>query len=119
MTYFPNGISVEVYIESLCYRCVHWLDNDDNRGPGCPVIDLHFMWNHEALKEPHKKWALGLFIPDDPDDPTQPADCLMFHPADREEEQEQEGNHQEGNGRAEQGKKKKDQKEEDTDGPPA
>jgi len=86
MAYFPNGISHECYIESLCYRCVHWLDTDDGRGPGCPIMDLHFLWNYEALKKPAKLCVLELFIPMDPDDPTQPADCHLFHPTQHEEE---------------------------------
>ena len=78
MGYFPNGTSGDVYQEEYCSRCVNWRDSGDGRGFGCPIIDLHLLWNYDAVgvganKTKHE--ALAHFIPIDG---INNARCLMF-----------------------------------------
>jgi hypothetical protein len=63
MAYFPNGTSHQCYLEALCTRCLNFRDLGDGRGPGCPIIDLHFEWNYEAINDDTKRHALNHFIP--------------------------------------------------------
>lgn len=48
MEYFPNGSAGDDYMESYCFKCVNWKDDGDGRGEGCPIQDLHMLWNYEA-----------------------------------------------------------------------
>jgi hypothetical protein len=85
MAYFPNGTSHQCYLETLCTRCRNFRDLQDGRGPGCPILDLHFQWNYEAVNDQTKRQALNHFIPIEEDEfghKTINADCLMFLPAD-------------------------------------
>lgn len=66
MAYFPNGTSGISYMERFCFRCVHWKDLNDGRGEGCPIMDLHILWNYDAVgddADPTKKTALNNLIP--------------------------------------------------------
>jgi hypothetical protein len=65
MGYFPNGTSGLDYQERVCSRCVNWRDKGDGRGEGCPIIDLHYLWNYDAVgkdADKTKKTALDMFI---------------------------------------------------------
>lgn len=66
MGYFSNGTEGMDYEERFCSRCVNWRDNGDGRGYGCPIIDLHSLWNYDAVGEKADKaktQALNHFIP--------------------------------------------------------
>ena len=101
MGYFPNGSSHAHYLEALCTRCLNFRDLADGRGPGslrgagslrgpgCPIIDLHFRWNYDALKDTSKRLALNHFIPIEEDEfghKTINGDCVMFLPAEGDPE---------------------------------
>lgn len=47
MGYFSNGTEAELFREAYCHRCANWRDLEDGRGPGCPVIDAHFLYAYE------------------------------------------------------------------------
>lgn len=47
MGYFSNGTEGLMFKEAWCFRCAHWKDEGDGRGPGCPVMDAHFIYAHE------------------------------------------------------------------------
>jgi len=81
MGYFPNGTAGEMYQEEFCSRCVNWRDNGDGRGYGCPIIDLHMLWNYNAIgtdADKVKSEALNHFIPIKDIDNDQ---CSMFQEA--------------------------------------
>lgn len=78
MAYFSNGSEGEAYVESYCYRCVHWKDLNDGRGPGCPVWDLHLMSNYEECNK--KGSYLHVLIPRSKDG-LYNEQCTMFHAA--------------------------------------
>lgn len=83
MGYFSNGTEGEGYLESYCYRCVHWKDVGDGRGVGCPVWDLHLMHNYKECN--NKGSFLHVLIPrvttkaDDGIDFPHNGECTMFH----------------------------------------
>lgn len=65
MGYFPNGTSGMDYMERYCFRCSNWRDSGDGRGEGCPIMDLHLLWNYDAVgedKDKTKELALNMFI---------------------------------------------------------
>ena len=72
MAYFSNGTEGEIYQEQYCYRCQNW--NDEK---GCPIMDLHLLWNYDAIDEPAKEMALDTFIPRSKDGIGN-EQCLMF-----------------------------------------
>lgn len=76
MGYFANGIEGANYLEKYCYRCIHWEDKQDGRGVGCPVMDLHFMYNYEECNNADS--FLHTFIPRNGIYNEQ---CLMFIPS--------------------------------------
>ena len=51
MGYFSNGTEGLLYQEEFCFRCRNFRDVDDDRGKGCPVYDLHLLYNGEEDKE--------------------------------------------------------------------
>lgn len=66
MAYFPNGTSGMHFMETFCFRCIHWKDLNDGRGEGCPIMDLHMLWNYDAVgqnADDTKKTALDMLIP--------------------------------------------------------
>lgn len=63
MGYFANGSEGECYQDRWCVRCVHWKDEGDGRGEGCPVYDLHILYNYDQLKKDSTRRALEMFIP--------------------------------------------------------
>jgi hypothetical protein len=81
MTYFPNGTSLECYIETVCDHCIHFVDLDDGRGFGCPVLDAHFALNSMQLDHMEAKTALEALIPTYPAHNgfnVLPGQCKMF-----------------------------------------
>lgn len=51
MGYFSNGTEGEIYQATYCDNCVHWRDLGDGRGYGCPIIDLHMLYNYDQHPE--------------------------------------------------------------------
>lgn len=81
MTYFPNGTEGEMFKERFCYHCKNWRDMNDGRGEGCPIIDLHILWNYDAIgkdADKIKHEALEHFIPTG--EPGAFDECKMFLP---------------------------------------
>lgn len=81
MGYFPNGTSGVLYQEEFCSRCVNWRDLGDGRSFGCPIFDLHSLWNYDAVGtdgDAIKAEALEHFIPMDG---IQCGQCTMFQEA--------------------------------------
>lgn len=81
MAYFPNGTSGMIFAEHFCDHCRNMIDRNDGRGPGCPIMDLHMLWNFDAIgkdadKVKHK--ALEHFIPSGKDGEFD--ECSMFLP---------------------------------------
>ena len=59
MGYFSNGAEGDFYRDGYCFRCVNWRDN--GYGEGCPIMDLHMLWNSDAVgKEADKTKAEAL-----------------------------------------------------------
>jgi hypothetical protein len=58
MGYFANGTEGELYQAHWCARCVH---EDADRG--CPVWDLHLLYNYDQNKKKSTADALALLIP--------------------------------------------------------
>ncbi len=77
MGYFSNGTEGEMYMEHYCYRCMNWRDNGTGT-EGCPIIDLHLLWNYDAVgkdADKTKATALSQFIPITK---TENGECTMF-----------------------------------------
>ena len=83
MGYFSNGTEGRDYQARYCYRCVNYRDLGDGRGEGCPIWDLHQLWNYdpgtprERLVAATKDRALDQFIPRSKDGLTN-EQCKMF-----------------------------------------
>lgn len=75
---FSNSTESMVYMAEYCDRCQNFRDRDDERGPGCPVWDLHVIGLEVAI---HRE-DLELLIPTDGIDNLE---CTMFLP-DRKED---------------------------------
>lgn len=78
MAYFSNGTDGQIYQEEFCLKCVNWVDLNDGRGFGCPIMDAHMVF--ETLKGPQAE-VLRHFIPDstfDDDHALCHSDCIMF-----------------------------------------
>ena len=83
MAYFPNGSAHTCYIETVCSTCIHFKDDGDGRGYGCPIIDLHFLYNYDQFTDPALAAALDLFIPQEEDEfglKTINGQCTMYAP---------------------------------------
>lgn len=85
MGYFPNGESGIAYMDKYCCRCVNFRDKNDGRGPGCPIYDLHSLWNYDAVgkdADKVKAEALEHLIPrGNPEtDGDMNQECSMFLP---------------------------------------
>lgn len=86
MGYFANGTEGERYMQEFCFKCVNWRDNGSG-SEGCPIIDLHMMWNYDAVgknADTVKAQTLSHFIPREmvkwPDgiEHEDNAQCVMF-----------------------------------------
>jgi hypothetical protein len=62
MGYFSNGTEGESFRDGYCYRCVNWRDFDDGRGPGCPIMDVHFAYNGDQFKDEKVREILTMLI---------------------------------------------------------
>ena len=77
MAYFANGDEGEYYQERYCERCVH---NSGNSAKMCPVLELHMIWNYDAVgqnADQTKRQALNTLWPRTG---AHNDDCAMFHP---------------------------------------
>lgn len=50
MGYFSNGSEGLDFQGQFCFQCVNWRDLDDGRGEGCPIWDLHLLWNYDQFE---------------------------------------------------------------------
>ena len=78
MGYFSNSSEGMGYMEHYCCKCVNWRDNGSGQ-EGCPIQDLHMMWNYEAVgknADKAKMAALNFFIPRN--DQGENEQCVMF-----------------------------------------
>ncbi len=50
MAYFSNGSEGMDYMETYCFRCRNWRDEQGIGTEGCYVMDLHSLWNYEACR---------------------------------------------------------------------
>jgi len=69
MAYFSNSSEGESFKKSYCYSCVHWNDKDDGLDFGCPVMDVHILFNSGHLDNQLIKRILNILIP---------AGCSMY-----------------------------------------
>lgn len=80
MGYFSNGSEADYYQAEYCNKCVNMRDNmRDGRGHGCPILDLHSLWNYDATgkdADETKKEGLEMFIPRNNDGSN--GECTMF-----------------------------------------
>jgi hypothetical protein len=77
MGYFPNGSAGEYYMAEFCCKCVNFRDNGSG-SEGCPILDLHLLWNYDAVGKDGDKTkaaALNHFIPIDG---IENGECVMF-----------------------------------------
>lgn len=63
MAYFSNGSEGDNYMAKWCCCCENWKDLNDGRGSGCPIWDVHLLFNYEAQKNPTAKQILDMLIP--------------------------------------------------------
>jgi hypothetical protein len=70
MGYFSNGSEAEYYQAKYCNNCIHDLSKH-----GCPVMELHWLWNYDSNNDEDKKLVLDMFIPPDG---VFNGKCLMF-----------------------------------------
>ena len=63
MGYFSNGTEGTNYMETYCFNCVNW--KEDDYGTSCPVWDLHIRYSYELCnnKENEGKQMLDYLIP--------------------------------------------------------
>lgn len=74
MGYFRNGTEGDRYLGRYCFRCLHWKNLDDGRGPGCPVWDMYM--GHNNTKCNKNNSCLHTLIPRDKDGNNK--QCRMF-----------------------------------------
>jgi hypothetical protein len=70
-----------MYVEQFCDHCRNMVDRNDGRGAGCPIMDLHMLWNYDAIgkdADKVKHEALEFLIPSDKEG--FPKECSMFLP---------------------------------------
>lgn len=70
-----------MYVDQFCEHCRNFRDMNDGRGPGCPIMDLHTLWNYDAIgadADKVKNDALEHFIPSDKEG--FPEECAMYLP---------------------------------------
>lgn len=82
MGYFPNSCANEFYTSKYCDKCKNWRFDEDTDTFGCPIMDLHMIWNYDAVgkdADKSKKTALSMFIPIVG---IENAECQMFLPHD-------------------------------------
>jgi len=80
MGYFANGTEGMEYEDRYCCRCINYRSTEEINQRGCPVLDLHSLWNYEACSDPIKKSALDSLIPRDERGFNK--QCRMFIPED-------------------------------------
>ena len=62
MAYFANGSEGDLYVAKYCERCKHWR-KDESGEYGCPIWDLHLMYNYEREKSRFVRKMLDKLIP--------------------------------------------------------
>lgn len=46
MGYFANGTEADIYKSNYCFKCKHWELDKRTDTMGCPIWDLHILYNH-------------------------------------------------------------------------
>jgi hypothetical protein len=69
--YFSNGTEGLMYEERYCSRCIHY---GDAEGPGCPVMNLHWLHNYDEANNDAS--MLHVLIPRTEEGENQ--QCAMF-----------------------------------------
>lgn len=75
MGYFPNGCSGDDYQEQYCFKCINYRDLNDGRGHGCPIWDMHMLYNYDECNKP--KSLLHFVIGRDKEGYNE--ECKMFY----------------------------------------
>ena len=75
MAYFSNGDEGDYYEARYCAKCAH--QPDIGMGRGCPVLDVHLIYNYDQHKDDRVKTMLGILWPRKDG---HNADCAMFVP---------------------------------------
>jgi hypothetical protein len=64
MGYFANGSEGESYLYAVCSDCVNWRETALGMEDwGCPVMDLHLIYNYKQFDDKTIKDFLETFIP--------------------------------------------------------
>lgn len=58
MVYFSNGSEGCSFESNVCGHCVHYEKDEETQTWGCPVFDVHFLFNSEQLTD-GKKNSIG------------------------------------------------------------
>lgn len=77
MAYFSNGTEGTGYIEKYCHACRNWRVNGTGV-KGCPIIDLHHIYNYGQDEDETAKAVLTVLIPRS--DSGSNKQCAMFLP---------------------------------------
>ena len=75
MGYFSNGSEGSSYESKYCENCIHWVFDEKEETKGCPVWDIHFLFNHSSKEE--TKNILNELIPTNNKRPFN-EQCAMF-----------------------------------------
>ena len=64
MAYFSNGTEGDMYMEKYCEKCVNWREGRGGFGEGCPVWDVHLIYNYDECNSKNNgKKILDHLIP--------------------------------------------------------
>ncbi len=63
--YFPNGTSGLMFQEENCFHCLNFRDLEDGRGAGCPIWDVHTLFNYDQIDNAKLRELLGVLIPEE------------------------------------------------------
>ncbi len=74
MGYFSNGTEGRMYEAEVCDKCIHYPHED----VGCPVMELHMLYNYEQHDNKDIANCLDTLIPRSKDGLSN-EQCLMFH----------------------------------------
>lgn len=75
MGYFSNGSEGSAYESKYCENCIHWIADGEGETKGCPVWDVHMLYNYSNMNP--VKGFLESFIPQSKDGLSNDK-CKMF-----------------------------------------
>ena len=78
MAYFPNGTSGMIFAAENCDHCSQWKEREGylGVGEGCPIYDVHLLYQGDSDAGPQMPELLGMLITDTKEGPV----CQMFTP---------------------------------------